>query len=534
MKELLNSRFVLDRQHIAESIEKLDEILRKETKQTDRDILRTKLTYEEILLNCMQDYPENTECEVACSKQAKNLKIVFRIKADKINPLRHSDEDEVAYNILERVGIGPAYRYRRDCNIITLNVRIKKKINGLIVIGAAVVLAVITALLMNLLPTDVCNIIDNAFINPFFDKLSSILQAFATPLVFFSVITGIVGIGDVKSLGKLGSKLIKNMFITYAFGAIVVGVLGSIVLGIGDAAHSAGNGDVIKEIVQLVLNIVPSNLIEPFYTDNALQVVTLAVFFGVVILILANKLQGLIDIINQISTLINKMMLYICQAIPLIVYLGILATIRSGNINEALQCYKSIVLFIVSAILIISFVVIKVKRTTKGSVKPLLKACVPTAMINLATSSQVAAYPENSRCCKEDLGLNPKLVDFGLPLGMVTYMPNGAACLALCTWSMYIIEFGGLNIVHIVQLLFLATIVAIAAPPIPGSGVIVLPILFSGMGLSSDTLPLAIVFMTLLGYFLPLFNGFCLQMELLLTGRQLETENKSISSQKSL
>ena len=74
-----------------------------------------------------------------------------------------------------------------------------------------------------------------------------------------------------------------------------------------------------------------------------------------------------------------------------------------------------------------------------------------------------------------------------------------------------------MDVTTLVKLALVSIIVAIAAPPIPGSAFAVLPILFSACGTDASMMPLAIVVGSTVGYLLPAMNGYCLQQELLMT-----------------
>lgn len=522
MKTLWEQETTLNRDNIVLCLEKVDEIVHKETSQDKKGITRFKLAFEELLLNSMEVYGEDKNCVVECTKRFRTLHFNILVKGEENNPIGKSKSEKFNSEILEILGIGPSYRYTKGVNELSISLASKKKMNGLIQIAIAISLAIITSLILNALPSDISSTIDDAFINPLFNKTTSLLQESATPLVFFSVITGIVGIGDISSFGKIGKNFMSHMALVYGFVSVCIIGMGAIAFGINSSAADGGDPRIIAQITELVLDIIPNNLFTPFTTDNDLQVVAIAVFVGIVMLIMSNQLKRLIEIVIELSELINKMMLMICKCIPAVVYLGILSTIRGGRIGEAMQSYKVLILFVISAFLTVSFVILRAKRATKRPMKEIFKGQVPALLINLATSSQIAALPASNKCCRETFNLQDKLVDFALPLGIVTYMPNGAAAFAFVTWSMSVIEMGGLDIVSVIELAFFSCVIAIAAPPIPGSALVVIPILYSCMGLSNTTLPLALVILTLVGYFLPALNGFCLQLEVLITGEQLD------------
>ena len=77
--------------------------------------------------------------------------------------------------------------------------------------------------------------------------------------MLISQVKGIIGIGDTRSFGKMGQKLLTGMLTTYLFAGILCAVVSSFVYGVGKAA---GKGDYgfVSQMVQLVLDIIPDNL----------------------------------------------------------------------------------------------------------------------------------------------------------------------------------------------------------------------------------------------------------------------------------
>ena len=108
------------------------------------------------------------------------------------------------------------------------------------------------------------------------------------------------------------------------------------------------------------------------------------------------------------------------------------------------------------------------------------------------------------------------ITSFG-KLGIVVYMPNGAILLGSTVWVLTYMSLGGVSPLTLVRLVFVAVIVAIAAPPIPGSAVAVLPILFSATGTDLLMMPVAVIIASTIGYLLPAANGYCLQLEILMS-----------------
>ena len=106
-------------------------------------------------------------------------------------------------------------------------------------------------------------------------------------------------------------------------------------------------------------------------------------------------------------------------------------------------------------------------------------------------------------------------------------MPNGAVIFGSIMMGLAFASAGAVYPVTLGKIVFVAVIVDIAAPPIPGAAITVLPILFSACGVDVSMMPLAVLVASTLGYLLPAMNGYCLQLELLMSAWKSDCINKS-------
>ena len=280
---------------------------------------------------------------------------------------------------------------------------------------------------------------------------------------------------------------------------------------------AAAGENVFTDILTVVLDIIPGNLVEPFRVDNDLQVIVIAIFVGIIMLILGSRVQRIREILDEGGALINRMMMAVCKLLPLFVYLGITNILLSDRLSQISSVITVFVITLAGAAVTIGITTIRTRIVTGRPLSWIVKAQIPSLLINLTTSSQVSAMPESMKCCKDKWHINEKMVDFGLPFGIVVYMPNGAIMLGATAWVLSVIATGPVDVTTLVKLALVSIIVAIAAPPIPGSAFAVLPILFSACGTDASMMPLAIVVGSTVGYLLPAMNGYCLQQELLMT-----------------
>ncbi len=471
----------------------------------------------------LEAYGEPCTVHWKISKVWGNISYNCIVDGPEIDPIGQYDDDTwYSRYFMRNYEKGARYHYdrKRHQNHIQFEAPLKPKKRSMIrQILLAFLLAVAVFFVLRLFPETVKDMALNGIITPVFNKITVMIAGMATPLVFLSVIGGIVGVGSSTKVGQIGGKFVSNMMVCYGFTATVLSAVAVMFYGLSSVS-SGGDAGAVGELVKLVLDMMPNNLFECFVNDNALQVIVLAIFIGDVLLLMGDKAAGLHSAVESLEGLVNKMMTLLCKLLPAVVFLGVLR-ILFMDISETARLAKTAVAFVLCAIAIEIFVMIRFRVITGASPFKLFKVQIPTTMMNLATSSQVGTMPENMRCLKEDVGVDEKLLNFCLPLGIVTYMPNGAAFLGLVGWGIADLSGVPINGLSLVKIAVISVVVAIAAPPIPGSAFAVMPIIFSTCSIPLTYYSLAIILGTVLGYFLPVLNGYALQLETIITAYKL-------------
>ena len=102
------------------------------------------------------------------------------------------------------------------------------------------------------------------------------LKMLVVPLVFFSLISGVFGIGDISKLGKVGAKSFALYMMTTAMAIAMAISLAAIIIPFFNTAHAsttAFEGKVAPPISDVLINIIPSNVVESFASGNMLQII---------------------------------------------------------------------------------------------------------------------------------------------------------------------------------------------------------------------------------------------------------------------
>ncbi|WP_329602520.1 cation:dicarboxylate symporter family transporter [Enterocloster hominis (ex Hitch et al. 2024)] len=121
----------------------------------------------------------------------------------------------------------------------------------------------------------------------------------------------------------------------------------------------------------------------------------------------------------------------------------------------------------------------------------MIKKVLPTYLIALTTGSSAAAFAECVDCCERKLGIDRKLVDFGLPMGIVIFMPNFALWLVLFGGASA--EYAGtvLTPADLLAVAVIGVFLAVAAPPVPGGAITCYTILLMQMNMPMEMLAVA-------------------------------------------
>lgn len=115
---------------------------------------------------------------------------------------------------------------------------------------------------------------------------TSAIKMMVVPLVFVSLVCGAASMGDVKKLGRIGGKTMLFYLSTTALAIVISLVLGSFLKpGVGLDMSGMVSGEVAigesKSLVEIILNIIPSNPIQSLANGEMLQVIFFAMLVGI-------------------------------------------------------------------------------------------------------------------------------------------------------------------------------------------------------------------------------------------------------------
>lgn len=477
-----------------------------------RDILKTRLAAEETLLKYQEAFGREALFQKRCTRRLNRIRLEFFIPGERLNPYETEEgmESEILRGLFANMGMIPVWQYRNGENLILFSPK-KKKRSQMVSLALAVLLALLCGGLCRLLPEAARSFLADVLIRPVFDRFMGLLSAIAGPMIFLSVAWGIYSIGDTATLGRIGKKMIGRFLLMS-----VVLTIPACFAALPFFSLQQGGGGLFdfSQLFSMVLDIVPGNFFTPFTEGNPLQIIFVAVLIGMAMLILGNKATVAASFVEQSNYIVQLIMEAVSSFVPLFVFGSLLNMALNNDFSIFLHTYKLPLAMLLGdfIVLVIYLLLVCVRRRVEPGV--LLEKMLPTFLIALTTASSSAAFAENMDCCEKELGVDKKIVNFGVPLGQVIFMPGVSILFLTVGFSMAEIYGVTVSPAWLATALLIAIVLAVAAPPIPGGALTCYTILFAQLQIPMEAIAVTIALNVILEFFTTAVDLFCLQAEL--------------------
>lgn len=345
----------------------------------------------------------------------------------------------------------------------------------------------------------------DVFGNIFLNALTLVV----VPLVSSSIITGIARIGGEQSFGKLGLKMF-TFYLGTSLVAILIGLFFVNVIHPG-VAGSAPVGDVQqqmavaqlqtnmphaegKALVNVLMQIVPSNIVAAFSQTQMLGLIFFSLLFGYAVSkidphpssILQGFWQGVFQAMIKITHIVMRFLPY-----------GVFCLVAKVFMTTGLQSLSSLALFALTVILgLATFMLVGLSLLLKivGGVSPMrhLKAMGPALVTAFSTSSSSATLPITIDCVEKRAGVSNRVCSLVIPLGTSINMSGSA--LYECVAAMFVAQVYGIEISIVTQFLvvFMALITSIGVAGIPSASLVAILVILKVIGLPLEGIGLFI------------------------------------------
>ncbi|ELV8625311.1 dicarboxylate/amino acid:cation symporter [Vibrio cidicii] len=324
----------------------------------------------------------------------------------------------------------------------------------------------------------------------------SLIKLLVVPLVYVSIVCGIVDLKDISAFGRLGTKTFALYIINTVIAitaALTVGMIfqpGADANLVGTVAQSVKlTTTETPDIFSLVVNIVPSNPVQAFANGDMLQIIFMAILTGLAIQALDSRGGPAIRTFKLANEIMMKLVGLVMSLAPfgvfaLMIQLG--ATLDAHTLMSVAGYVALVVAMLVFWIFV--FYPMVVGMTTSVSPKQFLRATREQVLFSLSTASSNATIPVTMRTLTEKLQVSKSVAGFGVPLGATMNMSGVSIYIALAT--IFVANAFGqpINSADIFTLGLTILLLSIGAGGVPGGGVVMVGVLLHQLGLPPEGL----------------------------------------------
>jgi aerobic C4-dicarboxylate transport protein len=321
-------------------------------------------------------------------------------------------------------------------------------------------------------------------LRPLGDGFIKLVKMIITPVIFLTVVTGIAGMSDLKAFGRVGAKALAY-FLTFSTLALIVGLVVGNVVRPGDGLNvdpaTLDTGAVAgyvtqaqeRSLTEFVLHIIPDTMVSAFTSGEILQVLLVAILFGIALTLIGEKGERLLGALRVITAVVFRMVHILMYAAPIGAFGAMAFTIGQYGLGTLANLAALIATFYLTALLFVIVVLGLVARAAGFSLLGLVRYIKDELLLVLGTSSSESAMPllmeklERAGCPKPIVGLVvPTGYSFNLD-GTNIYMSLAALFIAQATNT-------ELSLADQLLLMAVAIISSKGAAGVTGSGFIVL------------------------------------------------------------
>ncbi|BAP55131.1 sodium:dicarboxylate symporter [Thioploca ingrica] len=322
-----------------------------------------------------------------------------------------------------------------------------------------------------------------------------LLNMLVVPLVFVSLVGGVVALGDVGKLGRLGGKTLL-FFLATTMAAIALALIMATIVAPGQGyhleTHPTYSANTPPSIAQTIIELVPNNPIQAMAQGQMLPLIIFSLLFGIAVLMAQNsgqqRVKQLFDDLNEINL---QIVIIVMKFAPL----GVFCLISKTFAVEGFGAIKPLLdyfLVVVVTLFIQAFIIypLLIKWLSGLDVGIFLKKMRRVQIFAFSTASSNATIPVNIENTEKHLGVDNSIASFIIPLGATINMDGTAIMQGVAT--LFIANVYSIHLTNgdYAMVIVTATLASIGTAGVPGVGLIMLAMVLNQVGLPVEGIAL--------------------------------------------
>lgn len=338
-----------------------------------------------------------------------------------------------------------------------------------------------------------------AWIGTLFIKL---IRMVVVPLVFVTLVSGIVSMGDPSKLGSLGVKTLA-IYMATTLAAITIGLILAAFLqpGVGVDLSGAVAGEIqaTMPLSERLMDIVPDNPIAALAEGKILAIIFFALLVGVSLLNIGDKGKPVADLMESSSEMMLRITHWVMEVAPFGAFALIAVTAGTQGAAALLDVITLAMAVVIGCVvhMVVVHGTLIMRLTLKLSPVMFFRGARDAMLLAFSTSSSSATLPVSMSVAEENLGISPVVASTVLPLGATINMDGTALYVGIV--SVFAAQAFGidLNLADYVLVAGTTTMVSIGTAAVPGASLFLMAAVMDTIGISPGQI--AVV----LGFILP-------------------------------
>lgn len=332
------------------------------------------------------------------------------------------------------------------------------------------------------------------------DLFIRLIRMIVVPLVFVTIVAGVVSMGDPSKLGSLGAKTIILYMVTTLV-AITIGLILAVIFqpGAGVDLSGAEPAAAMQEAVPLaerLMAIVPQNPFAALAEGDILATIFFALLIGVSLLTLGERGKPVADFMDASSDVVLRITHWIMEIAPFGVFALIARVTGAQGFDVLLNAVVlAITVFIACAAhLILMHGVVIMKGALKLSPVMFFRGARDAMLVAFSTSSSAATLPVSMSVAEENLGVKPIVASTVLPIGATINMDGTALYVGIV--SVFAAQAFGIEL-SLTDYLLMAgttTLVSVGTAAVPSASLFLMSAVMDTIGMSADQIAATVGF----------------------------------------
>ena len=266
-----------------------------------------------------------------------------------------------------------------------------------------------------------------AALKPLGDAFIKLVKMIIAPVIFLTVVTGIAGLSHLGDLGRVALRTFVYFLLMSTFALIVGLIVANVVqpgagmhIAVGqlDTSHIAEYSEKAHDqsITGFPTNIIPTTLVSALSEGEILQVLLVAILFGIALSLTGERAAPVLDLLERLTAVVFRLVAILMKAAPIGAFGAMAFTIGKFGVGTLANLGGLILCFYLTSLIFVLVVLGVVARVAGFSIFRLLAYLKDELLLVLGTSSSESALP-NLVAKMEAAGCDKPVVGLVVPTG---------------------------------------------------------------------------------------------------------------------